>query len=341
MILAFGKVFGPWSSWSPCSASCMDDVHNFPYQRRTRTCYPDCTVGFIEDRPCVVPMCQPGMAHALINLNVHRDFLECPKYHASDFAKDPLNPLRLSISFRIELGKVPFGKLVGQELELFDSNGASVEVMRWQVPFPSVRKRISKFPKILHETKTVRNDDSDRSPIIFQGMTKHSFRQILSLRLNETYIPKIRIKSEVELNSLATGYERLSNVVQECQGQVLVAKYWTCDNGRTEIFAWQVCDGTPQCPDYSDEKDEICRLARRSGKVFKAQNFIHYSQALSVLYLHPLGCLDDLCTHWNNFLHNNRFQGNFEKPRAFKIGGNSCFWITMEGIIRDHEFPKT
>lgn len=62
----YGKTYGPWSAWSPCSATCMEDSQHFPYQRRTRTCEPDCTVGFLESRPCIVPLCQPGMAFLIV-----------------------------------------------------------------------------------------------------------------------------------------------------------------------------------------------------------------------------------------------------------------------------------
>lgn len=70
----------------------------------------------------------------------------------------------------MELGKVPFGKLTGQELELFDQFGVGVATMKWKIPFPGVTKSTRPLPAILHETKTVKNCTSIADAPFFPNM---------------------------------------------------------------------------------------------------------------------------------------------------------------------------
>jgi len=98
----------------------MSDPQHFPFQRRSRTCSPDCTVGYIEDRPCAVPPCP----------------LVCPIYYVDDFESDETdknNDLRVKLSFHMDVGKVPFGKLILQEVDLERSDGEKVAKLAWPV----------------------------------------------------------------------------------------------------------------------------------------------------------------------------------------------------------------
>ena len=53
-------------------------------------------------------------------------------------------------------------------------------------------------------------------------------------------------------------YDRVSSVVQECQGRMLPCYFWTCDDGVQKILVSGICNTKIDCSDRSDEKEELC-----------------------------------------------------------------------------------
>ena len=198
MIFLGDKKYGPWTDWTPCSETCIDDPENMPFQTRTRVCQPDCAVGFNERRPCVLPICIPSKrwkkgsiqtqgCHKLPFHPIPFFHLGCPNYMASDFLRDETNPLRANVTFQMEVGKVPFGKLIRQEITFHDITGKNGTVddedksspsleMSWDIPSwkkPSQSLEVKHFAFLL---------------------------------LNRTYAPTIRIISEVRIRMRLNKY---------------------------------------------------------------------------------------------------------------------------------------
>ncbi len=221
------KRYGQWSPWTPCSATCMSEARNFPYQRRTRTCEPDCTFGFIEERPCQVPIC----THI------------CPEYVNGGFHKslDPDQLLRLEMDFDMEVGQVPFGDLVRQEIDLVDKNGEVVASLDW--------------PISPYKVETKRERPSEKVMVGLNQVAR-------GLRMRESYVPHVRVHSLVKLRKDANrelyGGNRVSTMVQQCTARILQAVDWECDDGLQTILVDQVCDGDLDCNDQSDEKEFRC-----------------------------------------------------------------------------------
>ena len=149
----------------------------------------------------------------------------------------------MEASFRMEKGKVPFGSLVKQELELQyvtqpDDNDGSIHkdlpVMIWN---------ISTDPSIMqNDVEVLRRAQSIRT-----------------LRLNAAYIPTIRVFSHLVLENHGI-YEPNSQIVQECKGQVLESYIWPCqDSPNHNILSQQLCDGVRDCPLGSDEDEARCK----------------------------------------------------------------------------------
>ena len=113
--------------------------------------------------------------------------LGCPNYMASDFLRDETNPLRANVTFQMEVGKVPFGKLIRQEITFHDITGKNGTVddedksspsleMSWDIPSwkkPSQSLEVKHFAFLL---------------------------------LNRTYAPTIRIISEVRIRMRLNKY---------------------------------------------------------------------------------------------------------------------------------------
>ncbi len=160
-------------------------------------------------------------------------FAACPDYRTGGFAPDPKDRLRVSLSFRIDRAKVPFGSLVKQEVELQTKDGKAVSKLVWVV------------------------DGGAHGNVRVQPLRT---RTISSLRLGEIYVPVVRVHSQVDLPaSLGHHYEKKSLLVHECRAHELVCETWVCDDG-TEIRVAQVCDGNSDCPLASeDEKEQFCK----------------------------------------------------------------------------------
>ena len=118
-----------------------------------------------------------GSTTLLVPALKHAQVPVCPDYIASGFTQDTSNSLRANISFGLEVGKVPFGTLIRQEISFLpvgveETLEGRKERLVWEIPHFLQHGRWS-ANQVLPD------------------------RHKASLRMSQSYLPKIRVISEV------------------------------------------------------------------------------------------------------------------------------------------------
>ena len=95
--------FGIWSEWTFCSKSCIKNLSDKSFKKRTRTCEGEnCNVGTIETQECSVPFCPP----------------ECPKYELVSLKTDDQDHSQIMAEISINKAKLSFSELINQDFKL-------------------------------------------------------------------------------------------------------------------------------------------------------------------------------------------------------------------------------
>eukprot|EP00095_Tigriopus_kingsejongensis_P000657 maker-scaffold311_size212931-snap-gene-0.8 protein:Tk00657 transcript:maker-scaffold311_size212931-snap-gene-0.8-mRNA-1 annotation:"PREDICTED: uncharacterized protein LOC101895962" len=243
----------------------------------------------------------------------------CPKYTRRGFEKQ--DDLRVQISFGMQQGKVIFGRIVRQELELINLDGESVGTLVWN------RSDLG------HSTFFPPPPGFQPPPLYDGGQMIFDFKIFSGLKLREVYVPRIKVISEVNLpqdlivdGGYTTNYQTISTVVQECKGEpVLECMFWQCKNGQ-EIHIDDICTESWECDDGSDEDPELCKGG--SGILLTI-----FTITLGVYYLG--GFLTWAILSWDS-------DPSKPNPNELELQTSSLFPVvtTIKGIIEDENYER-